>query len=234
MSSSLNKPTLRLDWCSYEAAKYAVMHWHYSHSMPMPPLARIGVWEGDGFIGCVLFGRGANNNLHKPYGIANTEICELVRVALCAHVAPVSRIVSIAIKMLARSQPLLRLIVSYADPNNGHVGGIYQAGGWLYSGETGADFKAIDKHGRVWHSRQVSHTGVKRQYGVLRRVPRHDDCTLVPLEGKHKYLYPLDAAMRAQIEPLRKPYPKRADEAKETARPASSGETEGARPIRPL
>jgi hypothetical protein len=48
--------------------------------------------------------------------------------------------------------------------------------------------------------------------------------------SKHRYLYPLDAAMRAQIEPLRKPYPKRASEASSDAPPAQGGE-DGAAPI---
>lgn len=33
--------------------------------------------------------------------------------------------------------------------------------------------------------------------------------TLVIVSGKHKYLYPLDKAMRKQIAPLAQPYPKK-------------------------
>ncbi len=36
---------LRVDWCSHKAAKYAVTHWHYSQTMPMRPLVKIGGWE---------------------------------------------------------------------------------------------------------------------------------------------------------------------------------------------
>lgn len=53
---------LRVDWCSYQAAKYAVEHWHYSKAMPTPPAHYIGVWENAAFVGCVIFGRGSNNN----------------------------------------------------------------------------------------------------------------------------------------------------------------------------
>ena len=63
----MNKKNLRLDWCSYHAAKYAVEHWHYSKTMPTPPVLNIGVWESGKFIGVVLFSRGANNNLGRPY-----------------------------------------------------------------------------------------------------------------------------------------------------------------------
>ena len=211
---------LRVDWCSYEAAKWAVEHWHYSRSMPTPPHNKVGVWENERFVGCVIFSRGSNNNGHKPYGLKMTEFCELTRIALTEHATPVSQVVRKSLAFLKKKSPGVRLVVSYADPNHGHHGGIYQAGNWIYTGQTPEDFEAVDSTGRTWHSRQVSRTGVKRQYGTLRRVPKHEDCTIVPLAGKHRYLYPLDRAMRKQIEPLRKPYPKR-----ETCGPSVEGDT---------
>lgn len=206
----MSKVDLKLDWCSYRAAKFAVEHWHYSRSMPTPPIVHIGVWESGEYIGCVLFSRGGNNNALKPYRLQQTEGCELTRIALSRHVTPVSCIASIAIKLLSKSNPGLRLIISYADPNEGHLGSIYQAGNWIYTGQTSNDARYIDQSGRAWHSRQVSHTGVKLQYGNYRHVPKHDECLRIPLLGKHRYLYPLDDAMRKQILPLVKPYPKRA------------------------
>lgn len=222
--------TLRLDWCSHQAAKYAVEHWHYSKSMPTPPLVKIGVWEHGQYIGCVLFSRGANNNLGKPYGLLTTEVCELTRVALTSHSTPVSRIVAIALRMLRRHADGLRLCISFADPNEGHTGGIYQAGGWIYVGQSPPSQKYIDKHGREWHQRQVSVSGIKPQYGTLRRVAKIAECIKVPQLGKHRYLYPLDPAMRAQIEPLRKPYPKRASSILADAPVVHTGE-DGAAPI---
>lgn len=206
----MSKPDLKLDWCSHEAAKYAVEHWHYSKSLPTPPLVKVGVWENGQYIGCVLFSRGANNNLGKPYGCTTTQACELTRVALDQHSTSVSRIVSLAIKFLRKNSPGLRLVISFADPNQGHVGGIYQAGNWLYMGQTPPSQKYIDQNGREWHQRQVSKSGVKPQYGELRRVAKIDDCRKIPQLGKHRYLMPLDEEMRQRILPLAKPYPKRA------------------------
>jgi len=205
----MSKPELKLDWCSHAAAKFAVENWHYSKTLPTPPLVKIGVWESGVFIGSVIFGRGATNNLGKPYGVTNTEVCELVRVALNQHCTPVSKIVALAIKVMVKANPKLRIIVSFADANQGHLGVIYQAGNWIYAGRTNAGYKLQDKSGRVWHSRQVSRTGVKRQYGEVRRVPKLEDCIKLPELPKYRYLMPLDAEMRKQIEPLAKPYPKR-------------------------
>lgn len=204
--------SLRLDWCSHDAAKYACEHWHYSRSVPAGKLVKIGVWEPT-FIGAVLFARGASDAIGKPYGLEQTEVCELVRIALTNHRAPVSRIMAVALRMLTASQPGLRMVVSYADPAQNHHGGIYQATNWLYVGTTQPDFAIIDKRGKRWHSRMVSTSGYKTSFGVRKRVIRPEEGERVALPGKHKYLYPLDDEMRRKVAPLAKPYPKRASEA---------------------
>jgi hypothetical protein len=204
--------------------------------MPTPPVIKMGVWENGEFIGCVLFSRGSTNNLGKPYGLKTTEVCELTRIALASHLTPVSKILSFALKTLIGKEKGLRLIVSFADPEQNHHGGIYQATNWIYTGQSEDYDKFRDRTGRVWHPRQVSATGYKKQYGEYRRVPIINQCERVRVVGKHRYLYPLDRAMHRQIAPLAKPYPKRLarglgeiDNA-----PDSNRETGGARPTNPL
>jgi len=201
--------TLHLHFCSRAAARYAVEHWHYSKSLPPDPRVQIGVWEADRFIGCVLFSRGAAPNMLRPYGLAMTEGCELTRVALGKHSAPVSRIVSIAVGLLRKQSPGLRLVVSYADPVHGHHGGIYQAMGWRYLGLTAGDSLFRGPDGKLWHRRMVSPTGIKRVYGKARRVLRFDQCERIDTPGKHRYALALDRALLPKLESLSRPYPKR-------------------------
>jgi hypothetical protein len=196
---------LRVDWCSYEAAKYAVMHWHYSRSMPSGKLVKFGAWENDRFIGCVLFGRGANRNIGLEYGLTQYQAVELVRVALSEHESKTSEIVSVAMKRINQTQEGIRLLVSYADNRQKHVGIIYQALNWLYVGEIPLDLYVFN--GKEYHSRSVFCTYGTRSMEWLRKniSPNWD---FVEGAGKYKYLYPLDRAMRRQILPLAKPYPK--------------------------
>lgn len=190
---------LKVDFCSHEAAKYAVEHWHYSKRMPAGKLVKIGAWEGDRYVGCVIFGRGATFDIGSPYGLAQTACVELVRIALTLHTSKVSQIGSAAIKMLKENSPGVRLIVSYADPEQGHNGGIYQAMNWIYVGFGKGDY-FVKLHGE-WIHRRSAHAAIGTSRGLERKS----------YMGRHKYLYPLDRAMRRQIEPLAKPYPKRAD-----------------------
>ena len=205
-----SRPELRLDWCSHEAAKYAVEHWHYSGVLPCPPQVFVGVWEAGQFVGCVVFSRGAAQHIGRPFGVEQTEVCELTRVALrSAHAAPVSRVVAVALRLLRQKEPGLRLVVSYADPGHQHHGGIYQAGNWLYLGKKSDTVEFLAPDGKQWHGRMVSATGRKLVYGQSRPVWRRDQCEPVTCEGKHKYAMPLDDAMRQQLLSLAKPYPKR-------------------------
>lgn len=221
--------------CSYQAAKYAVEHWHYSRTMPRAKSCYMGVWERGAFVGALVFGLGAGAATDgRKFGLAQSfGVAELERVALRSHRAPVSRIVGVGLRLLRAASPGLRLVVSYADPAQGHAGGIYQAGNWVYVGDTLPDWCVEDKQGKRWHSRVVSSGAPKMQFGRPTVGIRLEEGTRIVLPGKHKCLYPLDAAMRAQIAPLAKPYPKRA------AEPTSVGTGDqpdqgGATPTRPL
>lgn len=205
----MNKADLKLDWCSYAAAKYAVEHWHYSKKMPRSKLIRIGAWEAREFIGVVIFGVGATPELPKPFGVTKWQACELVRIALRPHDVPVSRIVRIALQMLTQSNPGLRVVVSFADSSRGHHGGIYQAGNWFYLGPSRADYICVGGlivHPRVLHLRY----GVGGQSIPWLRKHVDSKATRTRQWDKYKYAYPLDDNMRRQLERSAKPYPKRA------------------------
>lgn len=202
-------PKLKLAWATHEAAKFACENWHYSGRMPAGKIVKIGVWENDEFKGVILFSRGASPFLLKRYGISQYEGCELTRVAMRSHDHSISKMVSIAIKMLSKSNPGLKLIVSFADPNEGHVGGIYQAGNWIYTGETGETVEwFID--GKYFHTRGA-YANRNRAERIRRKVP------------KYRYLYPLDSRLKKMVESLRKPYPKKRVGSKETVATPDQG-----------
>lgn len=228
----MSKHDLKIDWATHAAARHAVETWHYSRVLPVPPLVKVGAWERGKFIGVVIFSRGAIPSLLRPFGLSQTEGCELTRIALTDHDAPVSRVVKLAIQFLKRSSPELRLIVSFADPSEGHHGGIYQAGNWIYSGRSASSTEYIGPDGKRWHGRMVKKQGWTTVQGKRRRTLTPDQCTPVQKPGKHRYLMPLDSKMRERVLPLSKPYPKRvnASEGEESSRPPSRRKKGGASP----
>lgn len=209
---------LRISYASREAAEYAVNNWHYSQSVPPGKLLILGVWENEQFIGVVLFGRGANGGMLRPFDLQQTQGCELVRVALREHSAPVSQIVAEALRLLKRDSPSLRICVSYADPVQNHHGGIYQAGNWIYLGMTGSErewvVNGVQLHGRVISTRRKTAEGTtsaqrngESRKDWLRRVfdPHAYRVTVPP---KHRYAMPLDKQMRRRLLKSAIEYPK--------------------------
>ena len=203
----MSKAELKIDWASYEAAKYACENWHYSKCLPMGKLVKVGVWEDKKYIGCVIYSRGTAKDLGTKYGLDQTQCVELTRVALTTHKTPVSRILAISFKMLSKLNSKIRLIVSFAARSENHHGGIYQATNWIYTGESAANSDAIYKGRRI----------PNRVIGVLKKRYNMSENEMIE-KGilsdirkmtKHRYLMPLDKQMKKAIMNLAKPYPKR-------------------------
>lgn len=195
---------LRVDFCDHTAATYAVLNWHYSQRMPVGPMVRIGAWERDKFIGCVLFARGNSPALGKQFDCTTTQVCELVRVALRRHAAPVTQIVAVALKLLRKECPGLECVVSFADPDQGHRGGIYQAGNWIYAGLTNPG-KEYFINGRWVHQREASGGAFGRKRKSL--VAGRKDILTRVTAPKHRYVFPLTKQKRKALQSIALPYP---------------------------
>ena len=203
----MSKADLKIDWATHAAAKYACENWHYSKTVPVGKTVKIGAWENGDFIGVVMFAWGMNKSLGSPYGLGMDECCELVRVSLKKHESPVSRILSISTKFLKKRSKGIRLVVSFADPEEGHHGGIYQAGGWIYSGTSAPNYEWRISDRRL---NKRAYTGSNFGNKKL-AVPAGAE--KIQLRGKHRYLMPLDDEMRRKLQPLSRPYPKRVKQA---------------------
>ena len=179
----------------------------------------IGVWEDEKFIGVVLFGNGAGQATNgKKYGLERRgEVAELARVALTDHKAPVSRIISIAIKMMKKRNTGIRLVISFADEKEqGHIGGIYQAGNWIYTGLfTGKSSKII--FGKIVHGKTLQNKKTKdgrRFQSSIHWIRKNVDPNAEEYQSKkHRYLMPLDDEVKKTVIKFKKPYPKRVKQA---------------------
>ena len=214
MSSS----QLRLDWCNFKAALYACKHWHYSGAIPATKRASLGVWEEGRFIGAIIFTLGAGSSTDgRAFGLSRAfEMAELQRVTLREHQTSVSRMLSIAVRMLRKQSPGLKLLVSYADPVQGHHGGIYQAAGWVYVGRSSKSRVYIAKDGKRYTNRVISSRGYTTHHGRFRMDPvPWNELTKMISPGKHKYLLPLDPAIRPVIEAMAQAYPRRPKDSSE-------------------
>jgi len=197
---------LRLDWCDHATARYAVEHWHYSRRMPQGRLEKIGVWEDDRFIGVIIYGYGVTAGYVTRFVESSQHGIQLLRIALNTHKTPVSRMVAISLRMLLQRLPDLRLVITYADPEYLHHGGIYQAGNWIYTGQTPSIpeyiVNGVRHHSRSFRHRKPPQLTTREWLSQL--DPNHQ---IVSASHKHRYLYPLDARLRLILAKIAKPYP---------------------------
>jgi hypothetical protein len=208
MSSTDSVPTsgLHLDWCSEDAAKFACENWHYSETIPKGKRVRIGVWEDETFIGAILYGAGANTNIGSSLGLDQTEAVELTRIALNDHAAEVTRIMSISRKLIQREYPGLKAVISYADPNQDHIGTIYQADNWVYAGMTDSrPFIVVGS--KTYHPMAAYKNWGTSSPEKLRKNYPELDIKTEQRPGKHKYVYPLTNEIEEKVQELSEPYP---------------------------
>lgn len=216
-----HRPRLTIQRCSTVEARTAVERWHYSRRMPAATPHRYAVWEDGRCVGVVLFGCGANRHLGRPFGLDQGEVLELVRVALSRQRAiATTRIVAACLKQLRLDCPAVRLVVSYADTAEGHVGVVYQAASFAYLGPSVASVVVVG--GRAFHRRSLHERyGTSRLDWLRANVDRSASAVTTP--PKHKYAYALDKQMRRRLRRMAQPYPRAVKESIVT-RPASSRE----------
>lgn len=125
---------MRLTRATTKAIEYACKHYHYSKCNPLRSIG-YNVYNGkDEWCGVILFGLGANAQIASPYGLSQGQVLELTRVALNGKQECTSQAVAMSLKELKKDYPLVRLVVSYADVDQHHLGTIYQATNWIYEG----------------------------------------------------------------------------------------------------
>ena len=194
------KPKLKITYATHAAARYACENWHYSKCIPKSKLVKYGVYEDDSFKGCIVYGCGATSSLVSRYGLKQEQGCELVRVALRDHFWPVSKMLAITLKMLKKDFSNLKLVVSFADPEQGHHGGIYQATNWIHDGRSQASDEYIYK-GRRWQGRSFRNS--------YKGMENHPDVKKVKGSSKIRYLMPLNKDLEKIIKSKAREYPKR-------------------------
>ncbi len=201
---------MRLELASYKAVKYACLTFHYAKAVPLS-LCAFSVFNSAGeWCGCIVYSTGSNRHLGTKFGLRQGEVCELVRMALNGKQESTSKALSISLKLLKKFNPLLKLVVSYADCDQDHIGTIYQATNWIFedkvqlNGGT-AKWKVF---GKVTHARTIGNRGWICNLAWLRKNidPKTE---AVYTTGKLKYLFPLTGAIKEKCLAVSKPYPKK-------------------------
>lgn len=183
--------------------------YHYSHNINGLKISQCyALFDGTLLVGAIIFGQ-LTTTAWKKYGEKESDVVELRRMVVsdCCPVNTNTWFMSRALKHLKKHTDF-KVCVSYADPEQGHLGIVYQAANWLYAGQTAPDIVLETPEGKRYHSRalRTKYKGELKPFakklcslkeaGLLREVK---------VAGKHTYLYPLKGSL-SQFSAF--PYPK--------------------------
>jgi len=180
---------------------------HYLHSMPGGTMLNFGIFLDGRLLGAITFGAGPSLAFSLVDGAKRDDCLALTRLWLSDELPgnSESRVLGVVLRSL-RQHTKVKFLISYADPTQGHLGTIYQATGWLYTGLSSAMSLYDLGDGVPRHSRSFSHS-----YGShsVRYFARHGvNIKLIPQAAKHRYVYFLDASLRKRLNVPVLPYPK--------------------------
>ena len=200
--------SIRVQPIPFVAAKQIAVKHHYLHSLPGGTKLAFGAFVEGKLLGAITFGVGPFNAFSLVAGASPDNCLTLTRLWLSGKLPPnsESRVISVCLRYL-RKYTTLKFIITYADPAQGHVGTIYQATGWLYTGLSEATPKFDIGDGVPRHSRSLAHDFGSHSLKYLSE--RGLKVKVLPQIPKHRYVYFLDKNCRNKLKPPVLPYPKK-------------------------
>jgi hypothetical protein len=167
---------------------------HYTRSVPSGK-RRVYVYEG----AIVVFAIPANRNISRWLLGEDNRVWELARLwAADGHRANLlTEAIAHAARQLRIDQPEVEALVSYADPNAGHHGGVYRAGSWAYLGqcEESRNYRRLSD-GHIL-PRRAFHSGSK---GMRKAEIEALGFKEIKLPGKHRYARGLTRKARRAVD----------------------------------
>ncbi len=172
----------KIDKIPYKLAMDTVVKNHYLHRR-CPCSVAFGLFLEDELKGVICYGTPSSSSLRS--GIAGAvnalNVIELTRLWVCDSVPRNGESF-----LIGRTIPLCgkEIIVSYAEIQQGHVGIVYQATNWLYTGlsakRTNWTIQGIDKHCQTLADKHTIKE-IKEIYG--------DRFSLQDRPRKHRYCF---------------------------------------------
>jgi len=184
---------------------------HYSRNVNGVKVdAAFALMAGARMMGAALFGA-LSTTAWEAYAEREADVTELRRL-VCLEECPRNTESWFIARCLAvlKTKQLWKVVVSYADPEFGHCGYIYQASNWSYRGQTADDVVLVEPNGKRRHSRSLRtrNNGQFKPFVLrLRKMLERGELKSVKVAGKHIYTYRLHGKHRREG----LPYPKSAN-----------------------
>jgi hypothetical protein len=192
---------------SNEEARKMIIDNHYTHKWTIAELC-LGIYDKTitheyfdmcKLLGVIVFGPTAGANVGKSLSdiLKHNELWELKRLWTndCLPKNTESWFIAKSIDYIKKNHKNIKCLISYADPDAGHIGTIYQATNWIYQnierpkGTSG--YVVSFDGGKKWeHARTLFNKyGTFNYDKLIEKLPR--PFLIKELSVKERYVYPL-------------------------------------------
>lgn len=137
---------------------------HYAQRVPQI-MYSFGLFEKNKMIGVITFGLPASPSLQEKIPF---DYLELNRIALIKHE---KNLISWWLSKCIGLLPKPLLLISFADQNKGHIGYVYQATNWIYTGCTSKSSEYI-VDGKTKHARHIIKVKDKSKILKFNQLPK--------------------------------------------------------------
>lgn len=164
---------------------------HYSHKIPQAIKYRFGMYCNDKLLGIAIFSIPANRfTITSVFNKENQHIgIELSRVFTIDKTPKnfESYCISKMLKWI-KENTQYDVVVSYADPNFGHFGYLYQALNGIYIGESTKEIRYLMPNGELITRRGLGRKNGDSEKEHIERILK-DGAKKIKMNGKHKYIF---------------------------------------------
>ena len=192
----------------FTVARAVLVAHHYLHSIAAGTQLCFGVFVRNSLMGAITLGAGPFLAYQLVDQAGQNDCLTLTRFWLDDRLPRNSESKALGILLKAlKTNTRLKFLVSYADPTLGHVGTIYEATNWVYTGLSQATPVYSLGDGKLHHSRSLAHAFGTHSVPYLKELMVPIGVVIQP--GKHRYLYFLDPSWRSRLLAPVLPYPKK-------------------------
>ena len=190
-----------------DAVKSLLEKHHYTHSVGKVTIA-YGLFDGGTLVGAITYGQVSSRDLAQSiFEGGNQHNCfEFLRMVVLDDVTcSRSWFIARTIKLLRKSHPHIRMLVSFADQTEGHWGYVYQASNWLYTGTTNKKYHYLRGEKRV--NKRVVWDAAQKISMPEKDFAAQNGYIKIEELPKFRYIYPLDK--HAILKLISMSYPKK-------------------------
>lgn len=172
-NSNIKLQNLEMKSIDYKISKKFIEMNHYSQRMSVGVKSNLGFFLEKELVTVILYSVPVCNQISKFLQVKNSQVLELTRLA-SLDILPKnteSYCLGQSFKFLKQNYPQYKYLISYADPNHGHLGYIYQATNWKYIGlqrRNNTHILLLD--GKEVHERKLSHIHGTNGYFNLKKI----------------------------------------------------------------